>query len=154
MHLETNKTGQERLWIGDVFNQLAVDPSLDAVSLSSNAVLIPLAILVIFVSGLAWRDPVSSRCLTINITGLTRSSHDFYLRPMDAAVVFFGQALGSDLTTRIQSRVHLDFETKFKIRVVFLGAQKRVRAFFRSHAQNGVPLNAIDSPTIALLPAG
>lgn len=68
MDLEPDEPRVVGLCIGDVFDQLAVDPGLDPFAFGSDVVLVPIVIFQDGVDRLGRRDPVASGGFSVDIS--------------------------------------------------------------------------------------
>ena len=115
VNLQSDESILMRKLIGDVLDQLPINPRLYLLALGSNVVLIPFVVLEIRMDWLRWGNPIPSGSFTVNITCLTRACFNLDLRTVNATIVLLGNTLRANLNARIQVIVNLDFKPQFKV---------------------------------------
>ncbi len=83
---------------------------------------------------------------------------NFDLIPMNPVIQIFGEVIGTNLNSRVKSRIDLKFDFKNEIGIILLGAKKTIRCTRNRSPDNGpifyriVRLSALLYPAVKCLP--
>ena len=165
VYLQANEAGRMifvDLFVSQVFDCLAVDPSLNPRPFGDDAELVPFAVLevLVWLESLFCGQPTELGGLAIDVArfGTFRTaSFDLDLRAVDATellVAFGSLSLRANLDSRVQLVGVLHFEFQFEVGVVSRRAEERIRATFVCLAHNRAVLDAIRRGAVLLNPTG